>query len=68
MRKLNLAKVYLLIYTVGWVVYSISVVGEIPLHSMNPYPAWLPLEVFVVVSVPAVLGYIAGRIDEFNRK
>lgn len=37
--------------------------GKIPVQSAEPYSSMLPLKMFVLLAIPYVLGYFAGKKD-----
>jgi len=56
-------------FTLGIIYIAVSVgsalgnVGEIPVCSDNPYGWFIPLMVFVGLTLPFVLGFVSGRLD-----
>lgn len=57
MRKLW--KVWLVVYVAFWVGYSIHMVGKET--EPGKFTWTLPLQMLIVVGVPAIFGYLAGK-------
>lgn len=56
-------KAFCAAYVALWVGMTFAKVGELPKNT-GPFDWWLPLMMFGLLAVPAVLGYLAGREDE----
>jgi flagellar biosynthesis protein FliP len=54
------AIVLLTAYLVGMVVFSATMVGNMP-TGLEPYSASLPFKMFVFLIIPAILGYEIGK-------
>lgn len=48
-------------YIVAWVTYAAAHVGRMPTNGTEPYSPWLPIQFALLLILPALLGYIAGR-------
>ena len=58
-----MTKVFCAIYILAITALSASVVGELPKETESPYSISLPITIFFMLLVPALLGYISGRKD-----
>lgn len=59
---------YYKIMGIGYICYTVGIaaakVGTLPTSPPEPYPWWLPPLMLVVLGIPAVLGYLAGKQDK----
>ena len=63
MSKVICAGYIFLLVGVAW-----GNVGKMPVVAIEPYQWWVPFFVFELLSVPAILGYSAGRKDAQAKK